>query len=177
MTEAGKTTDKTTMSLMVLIVVQGACGAFFLADTIVDFLENGTRAFGDLHLWIEVVATLSLIFGIIIETRMLMQILRRKAHAERGLSIASGALHDLMESYFADWKLTRSEADVATFAIKGLDIAEIAALRGSAEGTVKAHLNAIYRKSGTSGRGALVGLLVEDLMGQPLVDRGNVPTD
>ena len=43
---------------------------------------------------------------------------------------------------------------MAWFTIKGLSIAEIARLRGTSEGTVKAHSNAIYRKAGVSGRDA-----------------------
>jgi DNA-binding CsgD family transcriptional regulator len=58
---------------------------------------------------------------------------------------------------------------VAAFTIKGFTIAEIAALRGSAEGTVKTHLNAIYRKAGVQGRGQLVSLLIEELLGGPLL--------
>ena len=58
---------------------------------------------------------------------------------------------------------------MATFAIKGLSNAEIAQMRGSAEGTVKAHLNAIYRKAGVQGRGALLSMLVKDLMQEPLI--------
>ena len=42
-------------------------------------------------------------------------------------------------------------------------------MRGSAEGTVKAHLNAIYRKAGVQGRGALLSMLVKDLMQEPLI--------
>jgi hypothetical protein len=72
--------------------------------------------------------------------------------------------------------LTPSEQDVATFLIKGCDIAEIARLRGSAEGTVKAHLNAIYRKADVSGRAALVSILIEDLMSQPLIQVGEAET-
>jgi len=75
----------------------------------------------------------------------------------------------VMEGHFRAWWLTPSEQDVATFTIKGCSIAEIAALRGSAEGTVKTHLNAIYRKAGVPGRGQLVSVLIEDLMGGPLV--------
>ena len=82
--------------------------------------------------------------------------------------MAQGALSDLMEEYFVTWGLTPSEADVATFTIKGYSIAEIAELRGSAEATVKTHLNAIYRKAGVAGRGQLVSLLIEDLMRAPL---------
>jgi DNA-binding CsgD family transcriptional regulator len=61
------------------------------------------------------------------------------------------------------------EYTVTLSLIKGCEIPEIARLRGCAEGTVKAHLNAIYRKADVSGRAALVSLLIEDLMGQPLI--------
>lgn len=60
---------------------------------------------------------------------------------------------------------------MATFAIKGVSITDIAAMRGSAEGTVKAHLNAIYRKAGVSSRSELISLLIEDLMNQPLLHK------
>jgi len=73
-----------------------------------------------------------------------------------------------MLDHFQTWGLTAAEQDVAGFTIKGLSIAEIADLRGSAEGTVKSQLNAIYRKAGVPGRGALLGLLVDDLMNAPL---------
>lgn len=159
-----------------LILVQAFCAVFFLSDAISDFADAGRYALGDWHLIIETVAALGLAVGILFELRYLFRLLRRKAHVERGLSIAAGALHELMESYFDGWNLTPSERDVATFALKGLNNAEIAELRGSAEGTVKAHLNGIYRKAGVSGRGALLSLLVEDLMQAPLVGQaGTAP--
>jgi len=37
-------------------------------------------------------------------------------------------------------------------------------MRGSAEGTVKSQLNAIYRKAGVGNRGELLSLLIEELM-------------
>ena len=169
--------DGTTLGLLGLIVTQTACSAFFLYDAVADIIADGMAAFNDVLLHVEMVATLSMILAVILEGRFLVRLLRRNAHAERGLSIASGALHDLMEQYFHEWGLTPSEADVATFAIKGLDIAEIAEVRGTAEGTVKTHLNAIYRKSGTSGRGALLGLLVDDLLSQPLIESNKLPKE
>ena len=54
--------------------------------------------------------------------------------------------------------------DVALFAIKGMSTAEIASLRSTSEGTVKAQTNAIYRKAGVSGRSQLLSLFIEDLM-------------
>lgn len=58
---------------------------------------------------------------------------------------------------------------MANFTIKGCSIAHVAALRGSAEGTVKTHLNAIYRKAGVGGRGQLVNLLIEEILGGSLL--------
>ena len=55
-------------------------------------------------------------------------------------------------------------ADAALFAIKGLSIQDIAAVRETSEGTVKAQTNAIYRKAGVSGRSQLLSLFIEDLI-------------
>ena len=71
---------------------------------------------------------------------------------------------DILEERFADWGLTPAERDVALFAIKGMSTAEIASLRNTSEGTVKAQTNAIYRKAGVSGRPQLLSLFIEDLM-------------
>ena len=155
--------------LAALMLVQMSCSVFFLTDVLDDALAEGIAAFRDHHLAFEAVAVLTLIIAVLFEGRMLISMLRRAAHLERGLSVASGALHDLMEAYFRQWALTPAEADVAAFLIKGCTIAEIAALRGGAEATVKTHLNAIYRKSGASGRGALLAVLIDDLMTKPLV--------
>lgn len=71
---------------------------------------------------------------------------------------------DLLAERFAEWGLTRAERDVALFAIKGLSTAEIAGLRQTSEGTVKAQTAAIYRKAGVTGRPQLLSLFIEDLM-------------
>jgi DNA-binding CsgD family transcriptional regulator len=70
-------------------------------------------------------------------------------------------------SGFEDWGLTAAERDVALFALKGLSIAEIADLRQTSQGTVKAQTNAIYRKAGVSGRPQLLSLFVDELMDSP----------
>ena len=106
-----------------------------------------------------------------IETRILMWLLRRKAHLEESLNAAQAAVQDVIDAEFANWGLTPAELDVATnFLVKGLSTAEIAAMRGSAEGTVKAQLNAIYRKSGTGNRAELMSLLIDTMMGQRQAD-------
>ncbi|CUH68581.1 Bacterial regulatory proteins, luxR family [Thalassovita gelatinovora] len=160
------------MGLGFLILAQSFAAFFFLSDIFFDFIKQGSQIFssGDTgHLILEVAAALTLILSVVFETRYLIRLLLRQEQLTRGMQIASGALHDLMLAYYEDWRLTPSEQDVAGFAIKGASIAEIAELRGTAQGTIKAHLNAIYRKAGVSGRGELISLLIEDLMSVPLL--------
>lgn len=155
--------------LVALILFQCFCTAFFIYDVTSDLEEGLTSLF---HMFPELAATAGLVLGVSFEMRALAGLLRRQARMEQSLGVASGALNDVMEGYFRQWGLTPSEQDVATFTIKGCSIADIAELRGSAEGTVKTHLNAIYRKAGVQGRGQLVSVLIEDLMGGPLVGAG-----
>jgi DNA-binding CsgD family transcriptional regulator len=158
------------ITLILVITAQALCVLFFLSDALADALPLGLAAFGDLYNMTEFGAVLSLVAAIVIESRYLMALLRRKSQLERSVSIAAGALQDVIDAHFQHWGLTPSEQDVAGFTIKGCSISEIAELRGSASGTVKSHLNAIYRKAGVTGRGGLLALLIEDLLAEPLVD-------
>jgi hypothetical protein len=47
-------------------------------------------------------------------------------------------------------------------------VAEIAELRGAAQGTVRAQLTRIYAKAGVSGRAQFAAFFVEDLLGESL---------
>lgn len=154
-------------ALSALILAQAACAGIFLWDVVLDGGALQTLWPPNWHFVVEAAAVAGLIAGIAFEIRVLLRLLARKAHLERQVSMAASALHDVIEAHFRDWGLTASEADVAWFTVKGLPIAEIARLRGSAEGTVKSHLNAIYRKAGVANRGELLSLLIEDLMGDP----------
>ncbi|WP_245890786.1 helix-turn-helix transcriptional regulator [Albidovulum aquaemixtae] len=147
--------------------LQTIAAIFFVGDVVTDYFDETTSIWNRPHLMLEALANVGLIGGLVVEALFLTHILRRHARAERALSVASGALQDVMEEYFSEWHLTPAEADVANFTIKGCSIAEIATLRGSAEGTVKTHLNSIYRKAGVSGRSQLVNLLVEELFHAP----------
>lgn len=154
------------LGLVALILFQCFCTAFFIYDVTLDLDEGLTSL---LHMLPEVAATVGLVLGVAFEVHALVVLLRRQARMAQSLGVAAGALNEVMEAHFRAWALTPSEQDVATFTIKGFSIAEIATMRGSAEGTVKTHLNAIYRKAGVQGRGQLVSVLIEDLLGGPLV--------
>ncbi len=112
----------------------------------------------------EIGAAVGLVLGVVLGALMLRRALRQRNQAEERLRRASGAFLDLLQERFEEWGLTPSERDVALFAIKGMSTAEIAGLRSTSEGTVKAQTNAIYRKAGVSGRSQLLSLFIDDLM-------------
>ena len=58
---------------------------------------------------------------------------------------------------------------MALLAIKGLSLAEIAAVRKTKDGTIKAQCNAIYRKAGVTGRTQLLSLFIEELLAEGLI--------
>ncbi len=153
-------------TLAAIIALQAACALFFLSDIWADVAELMAGTEEALHLAMEGLATLGLVAAIAFETRFLRQLLERNARLAVSLEAASSAVHDVIEAHFDRWGLTPAERDVAAFLVKGLSITEIAELRGSAEGTVKAQLNAIYRKSETGNRGELLSVLIDSLMGQ-----------
>ncbi len=112
----------------------------------------------------EIGAAVGLVLGLVLGALALRQAFREKQAVEERLRRASAAFMDLLEERFAEWGLTAAERDVALFAIKGMSTAEIAQLRTTSEGTVKAQTNAIYRKAGVSGRPQLLSLFIDDLM-------------
>lgn len=157
--------------LIVLVAAQVFCAGFFLLDIVADYVSINWHAGTDGFLIVELLASLSLAVAIVLEIRFFRWLWHRKERLERSVSVAQAAVHDVIEAKFADWRLTRSEWDIAGFLVKGLTITEIAAMRGSAEGTVKSHLNAIYRKAGVSGRSELLSVILDELMQVPQ-DRG-----
>ncbi|HGG06004.1 MAG TPA: helix-turn-helix transcriptional regulator [Aliiroseovarius sp.] len=117
---------------------------------------------------IEVGAAIGLILGLVLGAIALHRTSARNQVVEDQLRAASGAFMDLLEERFDEWKLTPAERDVALFAIKGLSTQEIAGLRETSEGTVKAQTNAIYRKAKVTGRPQLLSQFIDDLMDGPL---------
>lgn len=113
---------------------------------------------------IELFAVVGLSLGFVLGVGLVRNLLARNARIESQLRVASGEFHTLLKEHFATWKLSPSEADVAYFAIKGMSNNEIAALRGTSDGTVKAQLNAVYKKAGLESRTQLLGYFIEELM-------------
>ena len=156
-------TDK--LVFLAVFVLQVTCALFFIWDILSSLLALSSAPIAwALYELIQVGAALGLVLGAGITAWMLVRSLQARARAEASLRIASGAFMEVLEERFADWELTPAERDVALFSIKGLSTAEIAKLRNTSEGTVKAQTNAIYRKAGVSGRPQLLSLFIDELM-------------
>ncbi len=158
--------------ILAILVVQALCAFFFVSDIAASVLGlRATPIAWQTRELLEIGAAVGLILGLLLGAIALRRSIRARAAAEEKLRRASAAFLDLLEERFAEWGLTPAERDVALFAIKGMSTAEIATLRSTSEGTVKAQTNAIYRKAGVSGRPQLLSLFIEDLMESSAIDR------
>ncbi|MBF9033889.1 helix-turn-helix transcriptional regulator [Rhodobacterales bacterium HKCCE2091] len=153
---------------LLVLAVQFVCAFFFVSDIVLSVLGVPVPPMPwRLRELMEIAAALGLVLGFVLGAILLRSSMHRARSAEDALRAASGAFMDVVEERFAAWGLTPAERDVALFALKGLSLGEIAAVRQTSEGTVKAQTNAIYRKAGVSGRTQLLSLFVDELM-----DRG-----
>lgn len=156
---------KRRLLIAAIFAVQAACAAFFVWDILSGVIGLSTQPLSwQLREVIEIGAALGLMLGLVMGGLVLRRSLRATRAAEEKLARASAAFMDLLAQRFEEWGLTPAERDVALFAIKGMSLAEIATLRSTSEGTVKAQTAAIYRKAGVSGRPQLLSLFIEDLM-------------
>lgn len=148
-----------------ILLIQAICAFFFVSDILFSVLGIYAHPIAwQVREYIEIGAAVGLILGVVLGAIALHRFWHDRRQAEEKLRRASGVFMELLHERFAGWGLTPSEHDVALFAIKGLSTQEIASLRNTAEGTVKAQTNAIYRKAGVSGRPQLLSLFIEDLM-------------
>ena len=154
-----------TTLLVIVVSIQAVCALFFVFDMAAGMVGIARDPLSwQARELLEIGAGVGLLLGVGLGAGLLARTIRRNREVEGQLRQLSGAFAELLDERFGDWALTRSERDVAWFTIKGLSIAEIARLRGTSEGTVKAHSNAIYRKAGVTGRTQLLSLFIEDLM-------------
>lgn len=153
------------IALLLLILLQAVCAVFFVSDILATVV--GIRAAPiswQTRELLEVGAALGLVLGVVLGWIAYRRSMQRTRAAEHSLAVAQGAFLDHLNSCFANWRLTPAEQEVALFSLKGFSVEEIAGLRDTSPGTVKAQSNAIYRKAGVSSRTQLLSLFIEDMM-------------
>ena len=144
----------------VIVALQILATIYFLVDFSADVRDGGLTA----HLLGEGLATLALIAGVGFGAMQVRWLVMRSRLDQAAVATARGAMTDLVRLRFSEWHLTNAEADVALFALKGCDIAEIAQLRHAASGTVRAQLARVYAKAGVQSQVQLMALFVDELV-------------
>lgn len=77
---------------------------------------------------------------------------------------AKRELSKVIAAQFNEWDLSKSEQEVGLLLLKGLNLKEIAMLRGTAEKTIRQQASAIYKKAGLNGRHAFSAWFIEDFL-------------
>ena len=156
--------DLRIMLVAAILMVQAIAATFFSADAALDVLSGDWG----LHIVAEVIIALALVAGVALGAWQMREMIEQARHDAVTLKLARGAFAEIMSARFGQWGLTTAESEVALFALKGCETAEIAAIRGVAEGTVRAQLTSIYAKAGVSSRHALGSLFLDDLIAGPV---------
>lgn len=163
MKEREQTLERRTIALVIVVTLQLLATIIFMVDV---FGDARAGQLG-LHIMVEAAATVALLAGVLFGAAQIRALIVGARQDTAAVATARGAMADLVRLRFAEWQLTAAEADVALFALKGCDIAEIAALRHTAAGTVRAQLTSVYAKAGVNSQVALLALFMEDLVDAP----------
>lgn len=146
---------------IVVVALQVVAAVYFVADAIADTPGQSAPSLGNV---MELLVALALVAGIVLGARQTHVLFGEARRRENAIAIARGALAGFVDLRFAEWGLSKAEADVALFALKGCSIAEIAEMRRAAQGTVRAQLSQVYAKAGVTSQPMLIALFIEDLV-------------
>lgn len=146
--------------------------------TSVDLYNDYFEGVADWHLTVESVVAVLALAGIFVLIRgrfRLRRSLVREQQFSRELREEADKWQRVSKSYLdglsaeidrqlTRWELTEAEKEVAFLLLKGLALKEIGAVRGTTAKTARSQANAIYTKSGLSGRSELSAFFLEDLL-------------
>jgi DNA-binding NarL/FixJ family response regulator len=100
------------------------------------------------------------------QTEMRADLARAVASGREWREASQTELADLgaaIERQFEAWSLTPAEADIAGLMLKGVQLRDIGKLRHTSDTTIRQQAQAIYRKSGLSGRAEFAAYFLESL--------------
>jgi len=146
-----------------VVVVQTIAAVFFIADALLD-IAPGVQVAGAFFHGLELLVALALGAGVVMGVLVLRRLIAEARQRDRTVALARGAMAEIVEQRFAEWGLTDAESEVALFAVKGYGVAEIARLRDSAMGTVRAQLSRVYVKAGVTNQAMLIGSFIDEFL-------------
>jgi DNA-binding CsgD family transcriptional regulator/uncharacterized protein YneF (UPF0154 family) len=147
-------------------LLQVLAAGFFVADSLVDTQLPPAQLPSDMS-WFEAGIAAALFVGVLLGALQTRRLFLEADERERVITVARGAVAEVVAQRFAEWALSAAESDVALFALKGCTIAEISRMRGSAEGTVRAQLSQVYAKAGVSSQALLMATFFDELIESP----------
>ena len=148
-----------------VIATQCLCGAYFTWEILASVAGLPSLPLRwQAREMVELGASLGLIVGAGLAVHLVTTARHAKARADRAHKLTSGAFAQTVDDYFARLSLTEAERDVAWLVLKGMTMAEIAEIRQTRPGTVKAQCTAVYRKAGVGSKSQLFSQVVEDLL-------------
>ena len=125
-----------------------------LSHMAIEIAVMSAAAGGTVLLWLQLRRTQSDLAKALVENQ---QWTRDNRELLQGLGAA-------IHKQFDSWRLTKAEAEVGLYILKGLSHKEIAQARQTSERTIREQARALYRKSGLSGRAELSAYFLEDLL-------------
>lgn len=147
--------------ILALAALAGAI-LFFVFDLAEDALLEDE--FGSIHFVIEFVVFVGVSMALVVGWRDLGKLHTRLDREEWRNHLYSSVLADSIDEQMDEWRLTRSEKDVAWLIIKGYRFSEIARLRGVKENTSRLQATSVYAKAGVSGRAEFVAEILQPLL-------------
>lgn len=152
--------NRKVLAIAAMVALQAIAAIYFVLDALDDAAAEGGAA-GSI---MEFLVAFALLAGVVISATHTRRLLAEAHRRDQALSVARGALGELVQLRFQQWHLSRAEQEVALFALKGCSVTEIAAMRSAANGTVRSQLSQIYAKAGVTSQAMLVSLFFEDLL-------------
>lgn len=145
------------------------CMAFFGFDVVADIVEHGLQGTsytaGELvHLVFEMMAVAGLWYAAV-TLRAYLRLLQAEAGRSREtIHMLRGNFDAVLREKFEEWGLTTAERDVTLLIIRGLSVADIAAARHTAHGTIKAQSTSIFRKIGVGSKTELMSAIIDEFL-------------
>ncbi len=159
-----------------LAVLQLVCAVVFAVDLLLEFPHPHEWLILDVtdttHLFTEVAVMALLVLGFALSRYALRAMQAERDVLRSDLRSLRGEFDAVLQARFALWHLSPAQRDVALLTLRGLRIADIARMRACAEGTVKAHLSAVFRAAGVGTRNELQGLFMEEFLDFGAVTEG-----